>query len=259
MSSEVLNALGQTQSGMIHRLISNTYIVEMGIIKAIPAEGIVTVEFSASDTAEHIVTTNCILASFASSSVTVNITPNIDDKVIVLFPRMYSAKMFNPEQNETVVSEGVSSYSQTGGIAILMNQYQSEYHKNYIDFSNGCLTIKLAYSEDDEDNLLSITTQADGSVTLNSNDTSISIDSENVITVDNGSAVVSIDADGNIAINAKGGKISLKNDSSDLFTILNGMLQILNTTLSTSGSPSKQVVDPQQFQQQATDLGNLMQ
>lgn len=259
MSRDVLEALSQNPSDVLRRVLGCAFIVEMGIIKEIQEDGRVTVEMSASTKAEDIVITNCVLANIASSSVTVSVKPNIDDKVIVLFPRRYSSRMFSPEQNETIVSSGVSSYSVAGGIAVLMNVFQADYHKNYISIEDGCLTVKLAYSEDDEENLFSLTTTADGAITLNSNDTTVSIDNENAMTIDTGKAQVSIDKDGNVLINAMDGKLSIKNNQADLFTILNGMLTTLNSTLSTSGSPAKHIVDPQQFQQQATDLGNLMQ
>lgn len=259
MSRDVIEALSQSPSDVLRRVLGCAFIVDMGIIKEILEDGRITVEMSASNKAEDITIVNCFLANIASSSVTIHVKPNIDDKVIVLFPRRYSSRMFNPEQNETIVSEGVSSYSTCGGIAILMNVFQEDFHKNYISIEDGCLTIKLAYSEDDEKNLFSLTTTSDGAVTLNSNDTTVSIDNENAMTINTGKAQVNIDKDGNVKIDAMTGKLTIKNNQADLFTILNGMLTILNTSLSTSGSPAKHVVDPQQFQLQVTSLGNLMQ
>ena len=40
----LLNALGLSESDMLHKVIGNTFIVEMGIIKDIPSDGLVTVE-----------------------------------------------------------------------------------------------------------------------------------------------------------------------------------------------------------------------
>ena len=82
MNNNLLKSLGISDSDMLHRVIGTTFIVEYGIIKKIPATGIVTVEMAVADSADDIIITNCVLASFASSSVTVNIKPNIDDKVI---------------------------------------------------------------------------------------------------------------------------------------------------------------------------------
>lgn len=91
-------------------------------------------------------------------------------------------------------------------------------------------------------------------------------DYKNTLTVDNGDitvttekASVHIDASGNVTVDAKDGKITLKNNNASLFDILDSILTTLNSTLSTSGSPAKHIVDPNQFQQEATDLSNLMQ
>lgn len=277
MANNILETLGQSEADTLHRVINNTFIVEMGIVKDIPSDGIVTVEMSVANDAENIVVTNCVLANFASSSVTVNIKPNIDDKVLVLFPRKFAGGMFNPETNEPIISEAVTGYCMTGGIAILMNQYQEDFHKNLIDVSDGKLTMKLAYSEDDEKNLLVLETNELGEITLQTNDnftetinkdgeldikcndTNINVNKSNEIAITTGKAKVNIDSSGNITIDAMGGKLSLKNDKASLFNILNGMLQILNSSLATQGSPGSHTVIPQQFSQQSTQLGQLMQ
>lgn len=91
-------------------------------------------------------------------------------------------------------------------------------------------------------------------------------DYTNTLTVDNGditvttaNASVHIDTSGNVTVDAQDGKITLKNNKASLFDILDSILTTLNSTLSTSGSPAKHTVDPNQFQQEATDLSNLMQ
>lgn len=277
MANNILETLGQSEADTLHRVINNTFIVEMGIVKDIPSDGIVTVEMSVANDAENIVVTNCVLANFASSSVTVNIKPNIDDKVLVLFPRKFAGGMFNPETNEPIISEAVTGYCMTGGIAILMNQYQEAFHKNFIDVSDGKLTMKLAYSEDDEKNLLVLETNELGEITLQTNDnftetvnkdgeldikcndTNINVNKSNEIAITTGKAKVNIDSSGNITIDAMGGKLSLKNDKASLFSILDGMLKILNSSLATQGSPASHTVIPQQFSQQSTQLGQLMQ
>lgn len=277
MPNNILETLGQSEADTLHRVINNTFIVEMGIVKDIPSDGIVTVEMSVANDAENIVITNCVLANFSSSSVTVNIKPNIDDKVLVLFPRKFAGGMFNPETNEPIISEAVTGYCMTGGIAILMNQYQEAFHKNFIDVSDGKLTMKLAYSEDDEKNLLVLETNELGEITLQTNDnftetvnkdgeldikcndTNINVNKSNEIAITTGKAKVNIDSSGNITIDAMGGKLSLKNDKASLFSILDGMLKVLNSSLATQGSPGSHTVIPQQFSQQSTQLGQLMQ
>lgn len=62
-----------------------------------------------------------------------------------------------------------------------------------------------------------------------------------------------------VAIDGTDGKVSIKNAQASMYDILKGMLQILNTSLATQGSPAAHTVVPNQFQQQATALDNLME
>ena len=260
MSVDVLSGLGLSDADATHRRIGATYIVDYGIIKDIPTDGIVTVEMSASKDKQSITITNCILASFASSSFTVKIKPNIDDKVIVLFPKNYSSRMFDKEVNETIISQATEGYCLLGGIAILLNQFQ-DFHKNYIDFSDGCADIKLAYSEDDDKNFISLNTNKDGEITLTvkdkfsqkidkdgalnitSNNTSIKINKDNEITVNNGKATVTIDKNGNVKIDTSG-KYTIKNSSTNLKDVIDGVAKALEN-LTTKGSPAMQATSPE--------------
>lgn len=259
MSVDVLGGLGLSDADATHRRIGATYIVDYGIIKDIPTDGIVTVEMSASKDKQSITITNCILASFASSSFTVKIKPNIDDKVIVLFPKNYSSRMFDKEVNETIISQATEGYCLLGGIAILLNQFQ-DFHKNYIDFSDGCADIKLAYSEDDDKNFISLNTNKDGEITLTvkdkfsqkidkdgalnitSNNTSIEINKDDEITVNNGKATVTIDKNGNVKIDTSG-KYTIKNSSTSLKDVIDGVAKELEN-LTTVGSPATQATSP---------------
>lgn len=259
MNNSLLKSLGISDSDMLHRVIGTTFIVEYGIIKKIPATGIVTVEMSVADSADNIIITNCVLASFSSSSVTVNIKPNIDDKVIVLFPRRFAGKMFNPETNEPIITDCGNGYTIMGGIAILLNQYQEAFHKNYIDISDGCITLKMAYSEDDDKNLFTFESNADGELTLVSNnvqittnkDSELTLVSNNVqiaankdseITVTNGKATITVDKNGNVTIDAQG-KYTVKNGTTDLKQVVDGLATELEN-LTTVGSPATQATSP---------------
>ena len=260
MSVDVLGGLGLSDADATHRRIGATYIVDYGIIKDIPTDGIVTVEMSASKDKQSITITNCILASFASSSFTVKIKPNVDDKVIVLFPKNYSSRMFDKEVNETIISQATEGYCLLGGIAILLNQFQ-DFHKNYIDFSDGCADIKLAYSEDDDKNFISLNTNKDGEIMLTvkdkfsqkidkdgalnitSNNTSIKINKDDEITVNNGKATVTIDKNGNVKIDTSG-KYIIKNSSTNLKDVIDGVAKELEN-LTTKGSPAMQATSPE--------------
>ena len=259
MNNNLLKSLGISDSDMLHRVIGTTFIVEYGRIKKIPATGIVTVEMSVADSADDIIITNCVLASFASSSVTVNIKPNIDEKVIVLFPIRFAGKMFNPETNEPIITDCGNGYTLMGGIAILLNQYQETYHKNYIDISDGCITLKMAYSEDDDKNLFTfesnadgeltlvsnnvqITTNKDSAFTLVSNDVQIAANKDSEITVTNGKAKITVDKNGNVTIDAQG-KYTVKNGTTDLKQVVDGLATELEN-LTTVGSPATQATSP---------------
>ena len=242
MNNNLLKSLGISDSDMLHRVIGTTFIVEYGIIKKIPATGIVTVEMSVADSADNIIITNCVLASFSSSSVTVNIKPNIDDKVIVLFPRRFAGKMFNPETNEPIITDCGNGYTIMGGIAILLNQYQEAYHKNYIDISDGCITLKMAYSEDDDKNLFTFESNADGGLTLVSNNVQVTANKDSEITVTNGKATITVDKNGNVTIDAQG-KYTVKNGTTDLKQVVDGLAKEVEN-LTTVGSPATQATSP---------------
>ena len=242
MNNNLLKSLGMSDSDMLHRAIGTTFIVEYGIIKKIPATGIVTVEMAVADSADDIIITNCVLASFSSSSVTVNIKPNIDDKVIVLFPRRFAGKMFNPETNEPIITECGNGYTLMGGIAILLNQYQEAFHKNYIDISDGCITLKMAYSEDDDKNLFTFESNADGELTLVSNEVQITTNKDSEITVTNGKATITVDKNGNVTIDAQG-KYTIKNGVTSLKEVTDGLAHEVENLI-TVGSPATQSTSP---------------
>lgn len=233
-----IEAAGQSLSDMLHRVIGNTFIVEYGIVKAVPAEGIVTVEMSVSDEAKNIIITDCVLASLASSSVAVRVKPNVDDKVIVLFPRKFHGDMFQPSKNEPILSEGGTGYNILGGIAVLLNQFQPSAFKNFIGLSDGSVMLKMAYSEDESKNLLTLQTNADGEFSFASNNVGISANKDSEITVTNGKATVKIDKDGNVTVDAQG-KYTVKNGSTDLKQVIDGLANELEN-LTTEGSASAQ-------------------
>lgn len=191
-----LEATAQSLGDMLHRVINNTFIVEYGIIKNIPAEGVVTVEMSVAEKANDIVITDCVLASFASSSVTVRIKPNIDDKVMVLFPRKFHSDMFQKDKNEPIIAEATTGYNVLTGIAILLNQYQEATHKNFIDISDGNLTLKLAYDKDNEKNLVNLTTDKDGNIQLVNPKITLKLNEDGSYEISNGKSRVVVDNDG---------------------------------------------------------------
>lgn len=259
MSTSILNNVGLSDSDVVHRIIGNTFIADFGIVKAIPAKGIVTVEMSVAKNKESIIITDCVLATISSSSVSFTLEPNIDDKVLVIFPKNFSSKMFTKENNETLITECASGYSMLGGIAILINQFNDKEQKNIIDFLNGTLTAKLSYSEDDEENLFTFNLDEKGAVNLKSNDlemsiteegafsyksnnTEVSLSDSDEITVKNGKATITVDSSGNVKVETSG-KYSFKNNSTNLKEVIDGVAKEIEN-LTTVGSPATQATSP---------------
>lgn len=150
--------------------------------------------------------------------------------------------MFNPETNEPIITDCGNGYTLMGGIAILLNQYQETYHKNYIDISDGCITLKMAYSEDAGNNLFTFESNADGTLTLVSNNVQIATNKDSEITVTNGKATITIDKNGNVTIDAQG-KYTIKNGTTDLKQVVDGLATELEN-LTTTGSSSTQSTSP---------------
>lgn len=288
-------------NAMIRHMINNSCIVDFGIVQSVPYEGLVNVAVAVAKTKQDMQVMTCVLANPASSSLTTYIKPNEGDRVIVLYPRLFDAKMFTVDDStkkDVIVNAQARGYNLISGIAILMNQFKEASHKNLLKLDDGKASLNLAYSKDDDKNLLTIDTDENGAVHLNSNDGKFMFDIDNAdgdisskitcndataeinkdseITVENSKAsakidkdgavtitsnsntTISVDKDGNVTINAKG-KISLKNNSANLYSILDGMLTVLNNSLATAGSPASHTVVPAQFQTQQTQLGQLMQ
>ena len=150
--------------------------------------------------------------------------------------------MFNPETNEPIITDCGNGYTLMGGIAVLLNQYQETYHKNYIDISDGCITLKMAYSEDDDNNLFTFESKADGGLTLVSNNVQVTANKDSEITVTNGKATITVDKNGNVTIDAQG-KYTVKNGTTDLKQVIDGLATELEN-LTTSGSSTAQATSP---------------
>ena len=223
-----LEATAQSFSDTLHRVIGNTFIIEYGIVKAIPAEGVVTVEMSVAEKASEIIITDCVLASLASSSFSVRIEPNIDDKVIVLFPRKFNNDMFQQDENEPIIKDASTGYNVLSGIAILLNQYQENTHKNFLDISNGVLTLKLAYSENDDKNFINLTTDDKGKITLSNDKATTSLAEDGAFSFSNNKAETSISADGDFFLSNDKASVSL--DKNGLLSFSSGDVAVTTNT-----------------------------
>lgn len=261
----------------VQAVINRSCIIDYGIVKSVTAPGVVEVEISVAKSPEDIRILTCVLATVASGSVTVDVVPAEGDKVLVIYPRRYSEKMFDTEQQEVIIEETAEGYNMLSGVALLVNQYRKNQHKNFVKLENGNISVNMLYNEDEDTNLFKaditeengisvefkdkfkFAVDAEGKLSVQCSDIDIKTNEDNGLSLDTGKAKISIDTSGNVTVDAMNGKISIKNSMADLFTILDGMLQILNTSLATQGSPAAHTVVPQQFAQQKTQLGQLLQ
>lgn len=231
---KMLKTVFTSQSDSIQQVIKRTCIVDYGVITKVLGKNIVRVGISVADSVEDVQVITCTLVTLCSTSLSVNIEASVGDKVLVVFPRHYNPKMFDVDNKDPIIDSTCKGYTRLAGLAFLVNQFDPDKHKRLLDITQE--TIKFTF-----------------------NDNQLEINKDNEITVSNGKAEVKVDKNGNITVDAKTGKITLKNSSSSLYDILNGMLQILNTSLATAGSPASHTVVPNQFTTQSTQLGQLMQ
>lgn len=225
MSGGMAEAQGSSIRTAIQSMINRTCIVSYGIVKEVPSAGIVTVELSVAENTEDIKIITCVLANIASSALTVEITPEVNDKVLVLFPDKFNPEMFDLLKNEAIIDSNISGYDMFSGIAILINQYRKNQHHNLIQIKNGAVSAKLAYDKTKNKNLVEITTTEDGSMTFK-----------------NEKATVTIDKDGNINTNTSG-KYTFSNGTTDLKSVIDGLATELKN-LVTVGSPATQKTSP---------------
>ena len=246
---------GLDLSSAIEAMIKRNCIIDFGIVQNVVADGVVDVSVAVSKTAQDMVCMTCVLANIASSNFTLKVVPKKGDRVLVVYPRIFSDTMFNVEGDETkdvkiVVDKDAKGYNLASGIAVLLNQYKSNAHESVLTFDEDITfargNTQLVLNSDDE-------------TTFTQNDVQITINKDSEIAVTNGNADITVDKNGNVTIDSKNGKICLKNSMTSLYTILDGMLNILNSSLATAGSPASHTVVPQQFASQSTQLGQLMQ
>lgn len=154
LKEDLQGALGVTIADAIRGMIDGKYILGYGIVEEVMADGIVMVSPSVITKKSEYIAVPCVLGAIASDSLSLNIVPKEKDKVMVFYPRLYDHKMFTKESEGTIVNASDMGYSPYTGIAFLMNQYQTKWHKNYITVENGAMDAHLCYDEEnsDEDN-----------------------------------------------------------------------------------------------------------
>jgi hypothetical protein len=214
----------------VESIIRRSCIVDFGIVQSVPSDGLVNVSVAVANTEQDMQIMTCVLANIAGESFTFNVVPKEGDRVLVVYPRMYDDKMFTlPEGDErlkVIVNPKASGYNLCSGIAILLNQYKTARHHNYVKINNGTLDLKMAYDKDSEKNLFEFKTTNKGEFTLKSNDVEISADKDNEITIDNGKATITVDKNGNVSVDSKG-KYTVKNTTTDLSTVISSLADLM--------------------------------
>ena len=260
MSSILNGASSANFMTAVQTMISRSCIVDFGVIQKADKKGIVEVAVSVADSSEDIKYITCVLANTASSSVTVNIKPNVGDKVIVLYPRRFDSKMFSTDNKDVIVNKNARGYNLFSGIALLCNQYKVNSHKNLITLEDGTATIQLVYNEDDDKNKViasinsdgelayssnenfNLNVNKDGSFELASNNVQITTNSNDEVSITNGKATVKIDSSGNVTVETSG-KYKFKNNTTDLKSVIDGLAKEVENLI-TVGSPATQSTSP---------------
>lgn len=231
----------------INALIKQTCIIDYGIIQKVVADGIVEVAVAVAKTPQDMKIMTCVLAGLASDSLTVNVKPKEGDRVLIVYPKLYSEDMFdvpseNEKKTELVIDFNAKGYNMTGGIAVLLNQYKTASHKNYIEADNGNIKLKLAYDKNEDKNLVEIETKHNGDINIKNPHAQIDIDKDGAVTITSVKASLSMDKNGNVIIDSKG-KYTIKNNSTDLLSVISDFNTILQS-LKTTGSASAQTISP---------------
>ena len=278
MSSILNGASSANFMTAVQTMISRSCIVDFGVIQKADKKGIVEVAVSVADSSEDIKYITCVLANIASSSVTVNIKPNVGDKVIVLYPRRFDSKMFSTDNKDVIVNKNARGYNLFSGIALLCNQYKVNSHKNLITLEDGTATIQLVYNEDDDKNKViasinsdgefayssnenfnlnvnkdgelayssndnfNLNVNKDGEFELVSNNVQITANSNDEVSITNGKATVKIDSSGNVTVETSG-KYKFKNNTTDLKSVIDGLAKEVENLI-TVGSPATQSTSP---------------
>ena len=288
---ETVNLLTSNFGKALSSFVANLFIIEYGIVQKVVAEGVVEVQLSVViDTKETKIIT-CPLLNIASNAFTLNIKPEIGDKVLVLFPRRFSPNMFEADSKDVVIDKNASSYSLFGSFAILLNQYKKGKHKNVVEIEKGNVDVKLSFDENKNESNINFKTTKDGDfefknpklstniskdgdinvkndkITLDMlKDGNISLKNEKITTelkndgnikITNGNATVTIAPSGKISINADKEKLEIKNSTSSIKDIITEIINTLDK-FQTAGSPANHTAVPGQTLTIKTKLDALM-
>lgn len=161
-------ALSYSESAMVKGMINRTLIVEWGTVKKIVTKGVVDVLLSVTEKPENTTVVTCVLISPCSASFSVDIEPQVGDKVLVLSPRHFDVDMFDVTKDTEVIEKpNFTGYNKLACMAILYNQFRPGTHKNSIAIDkDGAVGIGLSYDKDNDKYKLTFTTDKNGACTV---------------------------------------------------------------------------------------------
>ena len=273
MSSILNGASSANFMTAVQTMISRSCIVDFGVIQKADKKGIVEVAVSVADSSEDIKYITCVLANTASSSVTVNIKPNVGDKVIVLYPRRFDSKMFSADNKDVIVNKNARGYNLFSGIALLCNQYKVNSHKNLITLEDGTVTIQLVYNEDDDKNKVIASINSDGEFAYSSNENfnlNVNKDGEFAYS-SNENFNLNVNKDGELAYSSndnfnlnvsKDGSFELASNNVQITTNSNDEVSVTNgkatVKIDSSGNVTVETSGKYKFKNNTTDLKSVI-
>ena len=192
--SKLTGSMGTDIGSVMRTQMYQTCIVEYGVVKDVPAAGIVTVLMSVTQIPGDLHVANCVWAGMATGRLAVYAEPQPGDKVMVLFPRLFDPRMFDLEQDEVLTDVDARGYSILGGIAVPLTQYRPGQHKNALTLDkDGALTLGLHYNDTADKDLVTVSLDKDGNLSAKA-------------TTDGTAVLWSVDMDGDgIAVRDKNG------------------------------------------------------
>lgn len=179
-----IRALFSDSSTAMKSALERRADVDVGIVRRVPAKGLVDVEMAASFSPDHIRTIRCILISPASKVLSLDIAPSVGDRVLVLTPYIWANGMLDPDNTDVTVAPDAPCNAMLYGFALLMNQVQTGKHENLVSVDkDGALSLSLLYDKDTGKYGAELSVDKDGAVTVKNRKSSVVLSKDGKVTV----------------------------------------------------------------------------
>lgn len=130
----------------VQYILGRTPIVSFGIIKGVTGN-LVKVALSVYTDKNRPQIINCVYCNLASSNFAFNFVPKVNDKVLVLFTQCFSPSMFDTDKTEPEYKENANGYNYLSGIALSVNQFDTDRYTKYLETSEDGFTLKTETAE----------------------------------------------------------------------------------------------------------------